>query len=48
MTSCCSRCERESGESNVDMNALLLKAALYQSHVEVDADGKKQLVIDLE
>lgn len=35
------------GEVTVDMNALLLRAALYQSRVEVDADGKKQLVIDL-
>lgn len=38
--------ERESGEVS-DINALLLRAALYQSRVEVDADGKKQLVIEL-
>ena len=39
--------ERESGEGKADMNTLLLRAALYQSRVEIDADGKKQLVIDL-
>ena len=42
---------RKNGGAIVDiskMNAALLEAALYQSHVETNADGVRQLVINLQ